>query len=252
MTTEETPEIPPAEPATDGIVDDGEGEVDLAHLPAKVQEYIHELREEARDRRKAHEPFKAVFDQYNQRETEILLQMVNELAVDQKAGASTMYNFAKQLLGEDATPQEVKAVEKEVEAEAERTGLTPEEVQDMIRQQGEQERMVARVHEETKALGFDPQSEQAHKLWDMAISLQEEDLSKVAPLVRQYFGIEDPAAEPEPEPVAEEKPAGRFPATAGRGGAGDTGIPEKPETPPVRSDQMRARVMDRLNATAGE
>lgn len=239
---EPTPGLPPEE---------GEGEVDISTLPPAVQGYIKDLREEARDRRKALEPFKQVFDQYNARETDILLTMVNDLAVDQTAGATTMLNFAKQLLGEDVTKEEVQAVAEAVEEEAEEKGLTPEEVQQMIKQQTEQEKMIARVHEETQKLGFDPQSEQAHKLWDMAISLQEEDLSKIAPLVHQYFGTEPEAEDPEPEP--EPKPAGRFPATAGRGGSGETGLPEEPATPPpVKSDQMRARVMERLRASAGE
>lgn len=245
-------EAPAEQPTSDLPPQTGEGEVDISTLPAPVQEYIKELREEARDRRKAHEPFKQVFDQYNARETELLLGMVNDLAVDQTKGATVMLNFAKQLLGDNVTAEEVQAVTEAVEEEAEEKGLTPEQVQQMIREQTEQEKMIARVHDETRKLGFDPQSEQAHKLWDMAISLQEEDLSKVAPLVHQYFGTQ-PETEEEPEPEPEPKPAGRFPATAGRGGSGETGLPEEPATPPpVKSDQMRARVMERLRASAGE
>lgn len=249
MSDEAVP-VPENEPTPGLPPETGEGEVDISTLPPAVQSYIKDLREEARDRRKALEPFKQVFDQYNARETDILLTMVNDLAVDQTAGATTMLNFAKQLLGEDVTKEEVQAVSDAVEEEAEKSGLTPEEVQQMIKQQSDQERLIAQVHEQTKALGFDPASEQAHKLWDMAISLQEEDLTKVAPLVHQYFGTQ-PETEEEAEP--EPKPAGRFPAVAGRGGSGETGLPEEPATPPpVKSDQMRARVMERLKASAGE
>ena len=257
MSEDTAPEAPeaaePEAPPGDLPPKEDEGQVDIATLPPAVQEYIKDLREESRDRRKAMEPFNAVFDQFNKREQEILLGLVNDLGRDQTAGATNMKRFAQSLLGEDATEAEVKAVAEEVEEEAERTGLSPEEVQKMIKEQTEQERMIDEVHKQTAALGFDPKSEQAHKLWDMAISLQEQDLSKVAPLVHQYFGTTPEAEEEEPEPEPEERPAGRFPATAGRGGSGETGLPEeKAAPPPVKSDQMRARVMERLRASAGE
>ena len=70
-------------------------DVDIDSLPENIKEYIHELREEAKDRRKAHEPYKEAFKDYNDAEKDYLLNMVTTLSTNQPAGATAclLYTF---------------------------------------------------------------------------------------------------------------------------------------------------------------
>lgn len=237
------------QPGVPGEADSG-GELDIATLPTQAQEYIRELREEAKAGRKAHQPYKQAFEHFNQAEQEYLLNMVDTLGVNQDVGAQAMRDLSSQLLGIEAEVAEVSA-DAGVEEAAEEAGLTPAQVQEMIRSEREQEIAIAGVEAETKALGFTPGSPESLKLWDLAYALDETDLSKVAPLVHQYFGTEPAPAEgeaataPEPDP----EPAPEFPVTAAANvGVGDSN-PSAPEAiPALNSPEMRERVLRRIEA----
>ena len=87
-------------------------EVSIDDLPENIQGYIPELREEAKDRRKAHAPYKEAFKDYNDSEKEYLLNLVTTLSEDQATGANAMKELAQHLLGEE--PQVEQSDELEV------------------------------------------------------------------------------------------------------------------------------------------
>ena len=225
---------------------DGAGEVDIASLPPSAQEYIRGLREEAKAGRKTHEPYKKAFESFNEAEQEYLLNMVDTLGVNQEVGARAMQTLSNQLLGIEAEAEAV-AADPVVQEEAAAAGLTPIEVQEMIRTEREQEIAIAGVEAETRELGFEPGTPESLKLWDLAYALEETDLSKVAPLVHQYFGTapaeSEAAAAPAPEPAPE------FPVTAGsNAGVGDSNAGDPQPIPKIGSPEMRERVRRRIEA----
>jgi len=251
----DTPDVaaPDSAPADADVSDDqggpesptptGGGDVDLASLPAEAQAYIKELREEARDRRKAHEPYKDAFSEYNDSEKEYLLNMVTTLSADQEAGAQTMLELANRMLGVEAVAEE--AVDPEAIEEAKEAGMSEKEYRELVREEVNNERMVLEVKSETQELGIDPESEEAYKLWDLATRLDMDDLSKVLPIYNQMNGIvpegagEEAAAEEEPE----------FPKTAAvPASTGGANTEDRKAPPKVGSAEMREKVRARIEA----
>lgn len=253
-----TPEAIPAEPevAPDAAPAAEEGTVDISTLPPEVQKYIHELRDENRDRRKEHEPFKNAFSAYNEAEREYLLNMVTTLAVDQEQGAKVMQELSNQLLGIEQAAQETLD-DPVVQEEAAAAGMTKEELVAMVRQEMEQEQMFAAIEAETRSVGFEPGTDEAAKLWDMAVALNEMDLSKVAPLVRQHLGLPEPEGEknedvlqakdinpaPEPDRTVEFPKSGEIPQ-----GSGGTNHEERKPPPPLGSQELNEQVRRRIES----
>jgi hypothetical protein len=202
-----------------------------------------ELREEAKANRKAKEPFK-VFEHFNQAEQEYLLNMVDTLGVNQEAGAQAMLDLGQKLLGIEAAAEE--AVTPEAIEEAKEHGFDEDQYRQMVREEMEQQQQVAAIYAETEAAGFDPESEEAALLWDLAVTLNEPDLAKVAPIVRERLGLEAPVVE-EPVVEVEEEPAAVFPRTpAIPTGTGGTNAEATPEPPALGSDELRERVARRI------
>ena len=255
----ETPDAPPevaqeAAPPTEGAPEvspapEEGGDFDIATLPEQAQNYIKELREENRDRRKAHDPYKIAFSGYTDGEKEYLLDMVDTLGVDQTAGGQKMLDLAQRMLGIEVAAEETVA-DAEVQEEAAAAGLSPEEVAVIVKEQVEQERLILEVQHETKELGIDPNSEEAYKLWDLAHRLQLDDLSKVLEISNQMNGIvpEAPAEEAAPETgIVSDGRQAEFPVTAGvQTGSGGTNADEKAPIPALGSDELRARVLRRI------
>ena len=248
---EATPETAPApEPTTEGgppvspAPAEG-GELDITTLPEQAQEYIKELREESRDRRKAYDPYKMAFAGYNDAEKEYLLEMVGTLSSDQEAGGKQMLDLAQRMLGIEQAAEAVEA-DPAVQEEAAKAGLTGEEVARMVKEQVEQERMIIEVEEETRALGIDPSTEDALALWDLASRLEIDDLSKVLAIQQTMNGeAPAPAAEPEPAPAAEFPATAAVPASTGGGNAEEPGPIAK-----LGSDELRAKVQARIAAAS--
>lgn len=252
---------PPADapqPATEGgdPQPTESGEIDLSTLPQAVQDHIHELREEAKDRRKEHEPYKNAFSAYNEAEKEYLLNMVTTLAVDQETGAKAMHELSQRMLGIEEAAEELQS--DEAVEEAKQQGMSEDDYRNMVRQELEQERMFAQIEAETRAVGFEPGTAEANKLWDLAVALDEDDLSKVAPIARQALGLPEPEnAEAQPAPEAEgqvlqakdvnPEPAPEFPKTAAVAATGaDANPAERPTPPKLDSQEMRDRVARRI------
>lgn len=255
-----SPDAPEAEvpaevpdPSTEGGATEsqpGEGEkVDIATLPKAAQDYIQELRDENRDRRKANEPYKKAFSEYNESENDYLLNLITTIAGDTEAngrpGAKAMVALGERMQGIEAEA-EAAVVDPDVQEKAAEAGMTKDDLVAMVRQEMNQEKMFADIEAETVALGFTPGTPEASKLWDTAVALDEEDLSKVAPLVRTALGLDDPVApEPEPEP----KTSAVFPATvASNTNSGDTNSGEKTTPHKIGSDELRAQVLRRIEA----
>lgn len=237
------------QPVVSGEADAG-AEVDIASLPPAAQEYIRQLREEAKDRRIKHDPYEKAFEHFNAAEQEYLLNMVDTLGVNQEVGAKAMQTLSNQILG---IKQEAESVESDpvVQEEAAAAGLTPAEVQEMIRKEREQEIAIAGVEAETRALGFEPGTPESIKLWDLAYALEETDLSKVAPLVHEYFGTKPASAEGEAAAAPDPVPAPEFPVTAGINvGVGDSNAGEVTAAPKLDSPEMRERVRRRIEQAA--
>lgn len=255
--TPDVPEEPAVVEETPAAPAEVESEqVDIESLPQAAQDYIHELREEAKDRRKENEPYKNAFSAYNEAEQEYLLNLVTTLAVDQEAGAKVMHELSSQLLGIEEAGEAVLE-DPEVQKEAEDAGLSREELVQAVRAEIEQEKMFASIEAETKAVGFEPGTEEAGLLWDLAVALDEMDLSKVAPIARQRLGIDEPAAEEaeaapeEPKEVlqAEDVNPVEYPKTAvANQGTAGTNAEDRPTPPKLGSDELDDRVRRRIEA----
>lgn len=252
---EAAPEAAPAEAAPDPSVQpeavaEGSGELDIASLPPQAQEYIRELREEAKGGRKAHEPFKAAFSHFNEAEQEYLLNMVDTLGTNQDVGAQAMLELSQRMLGIEQQA-EAAAEDSDLQEEAAAEGLSEDQYRELVRQEMQREQDIARVEAETEAVGFDPASDEAEMLWDLAIALKEPDLSVVAPILRQKLGLPEPdAPAEEPAQIEEAAPAREYPitATAPVGTAGTNAEPQG-EIPALGSDALRERVLRRINAS---
>jgi len=227
-------------------------EVSIDDLPENIKDYIHELREEAKDRRKAHEPYKEAFKDYNDTEKEYLLDLVTTLSTDQEAGAHTMKQLAQHLLGEEVT------METEPESPLPEHGndipesslYSGDDIAALVQEEIEKERMVQDVYEQSRALGFEPESPECEVLWDLALTPAiNGDLAKAAELARAYLGDKAPA-NPNAEPVVEQQTL--FPASATAAGTGTVADIEPQEIPSIRSDSMREKVLARLKAQVGE
>ena len=235
-----------------GAVDEG-GQVDISTLPAAVQDHIHSLRDENKSRRLEVDTYKKAFEPYNDTEREYLLQQINALDGDREGAARGLFEFAKALLPEGATQEEIEEAAGAIEEGAEDEGYTEADLSRLVQAELERERSISQTHEATRALGFEPGTKEAQKLWALAIELEEPDLGKIAPLVKQYFGIEDTAPEPEAEPEVDEDRRALFPKSAvAAAGNGGTNIPAEQSTPAIKSDAMRQRILDRIKANAGE
>ncbi len=263
METPEAPDVAPvaepadAEPTTEGGAAESQpaegGELDISTLPQQAQEYIHELRDENRDKRKAHEPYKNAFSAYNEAEQEYLLNMVTTLAVDQESGAQAMLELSQKMLGIEQAAEETVA-DPQIQQAATEQGMTREELVSTVQQTMEQEKLYAAIEAETIAVGFDPKTVEAGELWDMAVALDEMELAKVAPLYRQFKGIPEPEAkeplkaadvnpEPEPDPSA-------FPVTAAANGGSDGTNAEDRQVPhAIGSQELRDQVLRRIAAS---
>jgi len=251
--TPEAPEAPEAAPATEGgpvSAPVESGEFEIAALPQGAQDYIRELREEARDGRKAHEPYKNAFSAFNEAEQEYLLNMVTTVGVDQDAGAQIMHDLSTKMLGIEKEAE--ATVEDPVVTEAaEEAGMTREELTATVRAEMQQEQMFAAIEAETRAVGFDPGSKEAGELWDMAVALDELDLAKLAPLYRQAKGLDpqEPEAEKEVLQAEDINPStAEFPATAAAtgGGTGDSNAGEQQTIHKIGSPELRAQVLRRI------
>ena len=202
-------------------------EVSIDDLPENIKDYIHELREEAKDRRKAHEPYKEAFKDYNDSEKEYLLDLVTTLSTDQEAGAHTMKQLAQHLLGEEVTMEE-ESVTPEVDTE-ESSLYSSDDIAVLVQEEIEKERMVQDVYEQSRALGFEPESPECEVLWDLALTPAiNGDLEKAAELARAYLGDKAPA-NPNAEPVVEQQTL--FPASATAAGTGTVADIEPQEVP---------------------
>lgn len=240
---EATPEpAPEAQPETPESAPAEGGEFNISDLPPQAQEYIHELREEAKSRRKEHEPYKQAFKHFNEEEQAYLLNLVDVLGVDEKAGAEAMQQLSGQLLGIDQAAEEIKD-DPEIQEQAKVEGITPEQVEQIIAQKQQEAKLIAQVEAETKALGFEPGTQEAQTLWDLSLALKQPDLSKVAPLARQHLGIEDPEATPTPEPSAEE-----FPIPVTTQGSPTDAPSEGAPHPALGSQELRERVARKMQA----
>lgn len=249
---------PPAdapEPTTEGGADSQPaegGELDITTLPQAAQDYIHELREEAKDRRKEHEPYKNAFSAYNEAEQEYLLNMVTTLAVDQETGAKAMKELSHRMLGIEEAAEEA-ANDPALQEEAAKEGLTEEQYRQVVREEMQQEAMFAQIEAETIAVGFTPGTAEANKLWDLAVALGEDDLSKVAPIARQALGLPEPEAAEEKEVLQaadiNPAPAESFPANAASNAGSDgTNATEKSTPHPIGSPELRDQVTRRIEA----
>lgn len=259
MPDEVTPETPEDAPVAEELVatetpaeETKPEEVDISSLPQAVQDHIHELREENKDRRKENEPFKHAFSAYNQAEQEYLLNLITTLAVDQETGAKAMRDLSSQLLGIEEAGEAVLE-DADIQEEAAEAGLSREELVAAVRAEIEQEKMFASIEAETKAVGFEPGTEEAGLLWDLAVALDEMDLSKVAPIARQRLGIDEPADETPEEPKETLKAEDinpepkEFPKTAvvNQGTSGTNHEDRKPP-PALGSDELDDRVRRRI------
>ena len=226
-------------------------EVSIDDLPENIQGYIHELREEAKDRRKAHEPYKEAFKDYNDSEKEYLLNLVTTLSEDQATGANAMKELAQHLLGEE--PQVEQSDELEVHNDIdipESDLVSSENIAALVQEEIEKERMVQDVYEKSRELGFEPESPECEVLWDLALTPAiNGDLEKAAELARAYLGDKAPA-KPNTEPDVEQQTL--FPASAAATGTGTVADIDPQDIPSIRSDSMREKVLARLKAQVGE
>lgn len=262
-TTPEVSDAPPTAPPADSapeVESSEDGQVDLSTLPAPVQEHIRELREEAKNNRVVHDPFKKAFQHFNEAEQQYLLQMIDTMGVDEKAGAAAFVELGIRM-GADVPQEAVDTLEDpEVQQAADDAGLTREELVETIRAEVEQDKLIAAAEQETRDLGFEPYTPEADMLWDLAIAMKEDDLSKVAPVARLALGKEPPAeeapAEEAPksgnevqEDILGETDVPNFPATPTiPASTGDVNVENQVSIPKLGSDELRDRVMRRFEA----
>tara|TARA_B100001939_G_scaffold347259_1_gene368317 strand:- start:2039 stop:2797 length:759 start_codon:yes stop_codon:yes gene_type:complete len=226
-------------------------EVSIDDLPENIKDYIHELREEAKDRRKAHEPYKEAFKDYNDSEKEYLLNLVTTLSTDQETGANAMKELAQHLLGEEPQVDQLDELEVHNDIDIPESDLvSSENIAALVQEEIEKERMIQDVYEQSRALGFEPESPECEVLWDLALTPAiNGDLEKAAELARAYLGDKAPA-NPNAEPVVEQQTL--FPASATAAGTGTVADIEPQEVPSIKSDSMREKVLARLKAQVGE
>ena len=226
--------------------------VDIDSLPDNIKNYITELREEAKDRRKTHEPYKDAFQYYNDAEKNYLLKVVEAVGTDQEVGAKAMKELAEHLLGEtDAPKAEAQEEVRIPEAPEENELVAASEIDAIVQKEIRKDKMVQQVHEESRSLGFEPNTPECKVLWDIALTpALNGDLKKAAELARAYLGDKAPA-DPNAEVVLEQETL--FPASATATGTGTVADIEGENPPPaIKSDAMRDKVLARLNAEVGE
>ena len=229
-------------------------EVNIDELPENIREYIGELREEAKDRRKTHEPYKEAFQHYNEAERDYLLKLVNAVATDQEVGARAMKQLAEHLLGETDEQPEAKTVSNDqltLDIPEEEELISASEIDTIVQEQIRKQDMIKDVHEKSRALGFEPNTPECKVMWDIALTpALNGDLEKAAELARAYLGD---GAPPDPNAEVEEAPAKEFPTSATISGSGAiTADMEQQEIPSIKSDAMRDKVLARLHAQIGE
>jgi len=226
--------------------------VDIDSLPDNIKSYITELREEAKDRRKTHEPYKDAFQYYNDAEKNYLLKVVETVGTDQEVGAKAMKELAQHLLGEADAPEEATQEEVSIpEVTEEQELIAASEIDTIVQNEIRKDKMVQQVHEESRSLGFEPNTPECKVLWDLALTpALNGDLQKAAELARAYLGDKAPA-DPNAEIVPQQETL--FPASATATGSGTVADIEGENTPPaIKSDAMRDKVLARLNAEVGE
>lgn len=251
------------QPDVQGTDDSGESdELDISTLPDKAQEYIHELREESKSRRQEHAQFKKVFDGFTPNETEYLLDIIAPLSGDDEAmklGAEKMKVLAAQILGEDETPEPTEetttmGVEETTDVVA---GLTEDEIREIVTGQSQQDKDVARIHQQTEDLGFELGTDAQKALWDLAVSPAiAGDLKKAANALEAIYPELMPEGwgedEDEADPGDGDEDTPEFPASAAASGAGKTAEDkEEMSIPKLGSDALRAKVRARMDAIAG-
>ena len=225
-----------------------ESNINIDELPDNIQEYIHELREESKDRRKTYEPYKEAFKEYNDAEKDYLLQLVTTLSTDSTTGATAMKQLAEHLLGEVPEEETMEVPTNEAE---ESELIATSEVSDIVQEALQKEKMIQSVHAESRALGFEPDTPACKVLWDLALTPSiNGDLVKAAELARAYLGDDAPLNPMAPQ--VEKEPT-LFPSSTAVSGSGIvTADIDAAEIPTVRSDAMRDKVLARLNSQAGE
>jgi hypothetical protein len=215
--------------------------------------YVEKIREEAAKYRTTLRPFQDAFGDFNPSETEYLFGMLKELNGDPQAGALMFRDMAKNILSdkfydglddapqttdsvEDADPQTTTEGEDQVSDAA-----TPQQIKAMLderdkvaqeaaaasAQTASDEADIEAVFKDIEAAGFERGTEAFQTALSlgssMAASGQEVDFAVLAPKVRVFHDIAEPAAEGEAaDPVTEvvEGSGKEHALTAGAGGAG--------------------------------
>jgi hypothetical protein len=249
--TEMQEQVVEEQPVVEEEVSQESAEVNVDELPDNIKDYIYELREEAKDRRKTHEPYKEAFKDYNDSEKEYLLDLVTTLSSDQEVGANAMKELAQHLLGEEPVMDQPDELEVQDKINIPESDLvSSDNIATLVQEELEKERLVQDVYEKSRALGFEPESPECEVLWDLALTPAiNGDLEKAAELARAYLGDKAPA-NPNAQPVAEQQTL--FPASATAAGTGTVADIEPQEVPNIKSDSMRDKVLARLNSQVGE
>jgi len=258
-------ESPGTEPDTAPVVADPEEpeaagtgpaeKLDIATLPEQAQEYIRELRDEAKQTRLAADPAKKALAHFNVEEQAYLLQMIDTMGVDEQAGATAFLELGKRMGGIEKEAEEVVA-DPVMQAAAAEAGISREELVSTVRKEMEQEKAIAVAEAETRSLGFEPYTEEGDKLWDLAIALKEDDLSKVAPIARMALGLPEPEGEGQTDfdvgdgvkaADLDLQPTQDFPKTATLpASTSDVSTEERTPPPAIGSQELRERVMRRF------
>ncbi len=242
--------------------EDTDAELDISTLPDKAQTYIHELREEAKSRRQEHAQFKKVFDEFTPNETQYLLDIIGPLGGDDEAmklGAEKMQTLVHQILGTEEPEAEVpdRSPNLGVEEPEEKlsSGMTEAEIREIVSGQTQQDKDIARIHQQTEDLGFELGTDAQKALWDLAVSPAiNGDLTKAASALEAIYPelMPDSYGSNDDDGDDEEEATGRFPASAPASGAGKTADQDETKSiPALGSDELRAKVMARLEALPG-
>ncbi len=163
-----------------------------------------------------------------------------------------MKQLAQHLLGEEVTmEEESEAPLPEQENDIPESNLySGDDISVLVQEELEKERMVQDVYQQSRALGFEPESPECEVLWDLALTPAiNGDLVKAAELARAYLGDKAPA-DPNAEPEFEQQTL--FPASATATGTGTVADINPQEVPSIKSDSMREKVLARLKAQVGE
>lgn len=223
--------------------------------------YVEKLRDENAKWRTKVRHYEGAFNGFNEGEQEYLLEVITTLSDDQEVGAMQLRNIAQNLLGdkflegiEGVGP--VEAVEEEEEgkdgtvADKPKTGeLTAEELQrilderDATKEQtaaerqraAEEEAMIEEVFSEIEAAGFERGTEAFQTALSLGASMAQSGkdvvFADIAPKIRAFHDIPEPAVEGDTPDAAVEKAvdadvdgSGKvFAKTATAGGAGNAG-----------------------------